>query len=54
MKLIPKAVVHVGKERFRDEIPDEIARSAGLLKDKPARKAVSADEEAQEGEQVRK
>lgn len=33
MKLKKGQTVHIGKEKFTDEIPDEIAKKAGLMKE---------------------
>ena len=42
MKLKLGEVIHVGKEKFTDFIPDDKAKKIGLLKDKPKKeKAVN-------------
>jgi hypothetical protein len=35
MKLKKGQTVHIGREKFVGEIPDEIAKKFGLLKDRP-------------------
>jgi hypothetical protein len=46
MKLKPGQVVHTGRERFENEIPDDIARRLGLLKEeKPAKAEAKAEDQ---------
>ena len=44
MKLKPGEVVHIGKEVFKGEIPDEKAKAAGLLKEKKEKKTETVKE----------
>ena len=37
MKLKKGVTVYIGREKFKGEIPDEKAKKAGLLKEKPAK-----------------
>ena len=37
MKLKKGQTVHIGKEKFTDEIPDEKARALGLLKEEKSK-----------------